>query len=232
MFLKVGEKMLAIEPQSSQQSGEQALFIELCFGVVGQTLPADHGYGLYSAIAHPCPMVHEQDGISILTISGEPDKQGKIYLSKNSQLRIRLPYDANKIAQVLPLAGQTLKIGTHQIQLGIPQIFPLRPFDKLRSRIVTIKKFQDPEPFLEAAKRQLDALNIQGNLILPLNENGESSRKAIKIKTYSVVGFSLVVTDLSDEDSIKLQTHGLGGKHRMGCGIFTALPRAWRFQDV
>jgi CRISPR-associated protein Cas6 len=224
--------MLVVEPQLSQQNTDQSLFVELCFGIVGQTLPADHGYGLYSAIAHRCPMLHEQDRVSISTISGEPDKQGKIYLSKSSQLRIRLPYEADKIAQVLPLAGQTLVIGTHSIQLSLPQIFPLRSFDKLRSRIVTIKKFQEPEPFLEAAKRQLDALGIQGNLILPFNDDGEPSRKAIKIKTYSVVGFSLVVTNLNDEDSIKLQIHGLGGKHRMGCGIFTALPRAWRFQDV
>jgi CRISPR-associated endonuclease/helicase Cas3 len=47
-----------------------------------------------------------------------------------------------------------------------------------------------------------------------------------------VVGFSLIASDLSDEDSIKLQQFGLGGKHRMGCGIFTSFPRAWRFYDV
>jgi CRISPR-associated protein Cas6 len=200
--------------------------------VIGETLPADHGYGLYSVIAHLCPMVHEQEGISISTISGEPDRQGKIYLSKSSQLKIRLPYEADKIAQVLALAGQTLKVGGHSIQLSIPQIFPLRPFDKLRSRIVTIKKFQEPEPFLEAVKRQMDALGIQGNAFIPLDEEGQPLRKAIKIKQYSVVGFGLVVTDLSDEDSIRLQTNGLGGKHRMGCGVFTSFPRAWRFQDV
>jgi CRISPR-associated protein Cas6 len=226
--------MFAVE--SPQSGGELVVlpYVELSFGVIGATLPADHGYGLYSAIAHLCPLVHEQEGISISTISGEPDRhrQGKIYLSKSSQLKIRLPYEADKIAQVLPLAGQTLKIGGHSIQLRIPQIFLLRPFDKLRSRIVTIKKFQEPEPFLEAVKRQMDALRIQGNAFIPLDEEGQPLRKAIKIKQYSVVGFGLVVTDLSDEDSIRLQAHGLGGKHRMGCGVFTSFPRAWRFQDV
>lgn len=207
-------------------------YVELSFGVIGKSLPADHGYGLYSAIAHLCPDIHEQEGISIQTIAGEPDKAGTIHFSDNAHLRIRLPYDPAKIAIVLPLAGQTLRIGSHAIQLGIPQIHPLRPVDKLRSRIVTIKKFQEPEPFLEAAQRQLDALGIQGNLFIPLNEQGEPSRKAIKIKTYSVVGFSLIASELSDDDSIKLQVFGLGGKHRMGCGIFTAFPRAWRFYDA
>jgi CRISPR-associated protein Cas6 len=224
--------MVLTENKPNVQELLNVPYVELSFGVIGETLPADHGYGLYSAIAHLCPMVHEQEGISISTISGEPDRQGKIYLSKSSQLKIRLPYEADKIAQVLALAGQTLKVGGHSIQLSIPQIFPLRPFDKLRSRIVTIKKFQEPEPFLEAVKRQMDALGIQGNTFIPLNEEGQPLRKAIKIKQYSVVGFGLVVTDLSDEDSIRLQTNGLGGKHRMGCGVFTSFPRAWRFQDV
>jgi len=200
-------------------------YVELSFGVIGQTLPADHGYGLYSAIAHLCPEIHEQEGVSIQTFSGEPDGQGKIYLSRQSHLKIRLPYEPAKISLVLPLAGQKLTIGRHEIQLGIPQIFPLYPVDKLRSRIVTIKKFQEPEPFKDAAQRQLDTLGIQGTLILPLNELGEPSRKAIKIKTHSVVGFSLIVNDLSEEDSLKLQAFGLGGKHRMGCGIFNPLPR-------
>jgi CRISPR-associated protein Cas6 len=221
--------MLAVE---SPQSGVELVLlphVELSFGVIGETLPADHGYGLYSAIAHLCPEIHNQDGVSIQTIAGEPDRKGKIYLSQQSRLKIRLPYEPNKIALILPLAGQQLTIGNHTIQLGIPQIFPLRPVDKLRSRIVTIKKFQDPEPFLEAAKRQMAALEIQGNAFVPLDESGQPNRKAIKIKTFSVVGFSLVVTDLNDDDSIKLQAYGLGGKHRMGCGIFTSFPRAWRF---
>jgi CRISPR-associated protein Cas6 len=224
--------MLAVESPTPGAGLAMLPYVELSFGVIGETLPADHGYGLYGAIAHLCPKIHEQEGISISTISGEPDRQGKIYLSKSSRLRIRLPYEVDIIAQILPLAGQTLKIGTHSIQLGIPQIFQLRPFDKLRSRIVTIKKFQEPEPFLEAVKRQMDTLAIQGNAFIPLNEEGQPLRKAIKIKQYSVVGFGLVVTDLSDEDSIKLQTNGLGGKRRMGCGVFTSFPRAWRFQDV
>jgi CRISPR-associated protein Cas6 len=222
--------MLVVEKTTNRADDQQTVFVELSFGINGETLPADHGYGLYSAIAHLCPMVHEEEGVSISTIPGDPDRQGKIYLTKSSQLKIRLPYD--KTAQILPLAGQMLKIGTHSIQLSIPQIFPLQPFDKLRSRIVTIKKFQDPEPFLEAVKRQMDALEIQGNASIPLDEAGLPLRKAIKIKKFSVVGFSVVVTDLSDEDSLKLQAHGLGGKHRMGCGVFTSFPRAWRFQDV
>ncbi|MFM8300877.1 MAG: type I-MYXAN CRISPR-associated protein Cas6/Cmx6 [Microcystis aeruginosa] len=42
-----------------------------------------------------------------------------------------------------------------------------------------------------------------------------------------MVGFALAIFDLSEEDSIKLQIHGLGGKRRMGCGVFVPLGRIY-----
>lgn len=197
------------------------VYIELCFSLTGQSLPADHGYGLYSAIAHLAPQVHEQDGISILTISGIPDRQSRIFLTARSHLRIRLPHDC--MPMIYHLAGKQLNIGAHSIRLGIPQIFMLRPADRLCARIVTIKNHQEPESFLVAARSQLAALGIVGEAIVPLDVEGKPDRKTIKIKTYSVVGFGLEVSGLSEEDSIKLQILGLGGKHRMGCGVFVPM---------
>lgn len=196
-------------------------YVELSFGIVGETLPADHGYGLYSRISNFCSAIHTQEGISIQTITGIPDRQGKIYLTNKSRLRIRLPGDY--VPLVYSLAGKQLTIGVHSIRLHIPQIFTLQPASSLRARIVTIKGFQEPEAFLEAAKRQLDALEIRGITTIPLNARGETDRKVIKIKRYSVVGFGLEVTNLNDEDSIKLQIQGLGGKRKMGAGIFVPI---------
>ena len=199
-------------------------YVELSFGISGQTLPADHGYGLYSAIAHLCPELHQQDWLSVETVCGKPDRQGKINLTRQSRLKIRLPDGRSKVSLVLPLAGKRLTIGKHEIQLHIPQICTLQPVSKLRSRIVTIKGFQDPEPFLEAAKRQLDAFEIRGKVSIPSNSEGKPDRKTLKIQQYTVVGFGLEVTDLTDEDSIKLQILGCGGKRRMGAGVFVSFP--------
>lgn len=218
--------MLVTEAESRTLDLPDLPYVELSFKVLGETLPADHGYGLYSAIAHVQPEIHQQEGLSIQTIPGIPDKQGKIHLTDQSRLRVRLPGD--QVPLVYPLAGNQLTIGIHSIRLGIPQIFMLQPASRLRSRIVTIKGFQEPDPFLDAVKRQLDALEVQGNASIPLNPEGEPDRKAIKIKKYSVVGFGLEVSELNEEDSLKLQIYGLGGKHRMGCGIFAPLSQRWR----
>jgi CRISPR-associated protein Cas6 len=210
--------VLVTQNSSTHTSEVDVPHVELSFGVVGKTLPADQGYGLYSSIVHICPEVHNLQRISIQTITGFPDKQGKIYLSDHSRLRIRLPVD--QIPIVYRLAGKSLKIGVHSIHLGIPKVFMLNPAPKLKARIVVIKGFQDPEPFLEAARRQLQALEITGTLNIPTHATGEVDRKVIKIKRYSVVGFGLEIADLNEEDSLKLQILGIGGKRKMGCGIF------------
>jgi CRISPR-associated protein Cas6 len=210
--------MPTLEKEASAPIHAVTPYVDLSFSVIGETLPADHGYGLYSALTHWNETIHELEGLSIQTIAGIPDKQGKIYLTERSRLRLRLPYD--QIPLVYGLAGKALNIGNHTIRLGIPQIYPLQPASKLKARIVTIKGYQEPEAFLEAALRQLEDLGITGTIVIPVNEEGEAERKTIKIKQFTVVGFKLGIFDLSDEDSIKLQVYGLGGKRRMGCGIF------------
>lgn len=192
--------------------------VELSFPVLGKTLPADHNYGLYAALVHHVPELHQQTPLSILTIPGFPNRQGEIHLTEYSCFKIRVPVP--KIPLVYQLAGKRISIGKHEIQVGIPEISVIKLATRLRSRIVTIKGYTDPSSFLDAARRQLDQLGISGHLSIPLNRENQLSRKTLKIKRYTVVGFTTEVSNLSPEDSLRLQTYGLGGKRRMGCGIF------------
>lgn len=192
--------------------------INLSFPVIGIELPADHNHRLCAAICNKFQHLHDLDGLAINTITGIPDKQGKIKLTHQSRLLLRLPVEA--IAQVYLLAGQTLNVGGYSIQLGNPELHTLKPVDTLKARLVTIKGYTEPELFLSAAHRQLQKLNINANVGILANEKEEPKRLTLKIRNYTIVGFSVVVSDLSPDDSIKLQVHGLGGKRRMGCGVF------------
>jgi CRISPR-associated protein Cas6 len=78
---------------------------------------------------------------------------------------------------------------------------------------VTIKGFMETEPFLEAVKRQLQDLQVAGEAHL-----GE--RKTFRVKDKQVVGFSMGIINLTAEESLTLQEKGLGGRRRMGCGVF------------
>jgi CRISPR-associated protein Cas6 len=201
--------------------------INLSFPVTGTELPADQNHRLYAAICHKLPQLHGLEGLAIDTIAGIPDKQGKIALTSGSRLLMRLPVDA--IAQVYSLSGQTLAIGSSTIQLGNPELETLKPVDSLKARLVTIKGYTEPRPFLDAAQRQLQALGIDANIGIPANEKGEPKRLTLKIskptRSYTIVGFSVVVSALNPDDSIQLQIQGLGGKRRLGCGVFSpAIP--------
>ena len=72
--------------------------------------------------------------------------------------------------------------------------------------------------------RQLAALGIPGRLEVPHfhlgPRQGEARRHVVRIKDSAVICFPLVVRGLNPEDSLKLQEAGLGGRRRMGCGIF------------
>jgi CRISPR-associated endonuclease/helicase Cas3 len=198
--------------------------INLVFPVKGTTLHADHNHRLLGSLSEKIPQLHNIDGLAINTISGIPDKQGKIVLTSSSRLYLRLPVEA--IAIVYPLAGQTLTIGENQIKLGNPELQTLQGCESLKARLVTIKGYTEPMSFLEVANRQLQALEITGKIGIPANNEGQPKRLTLKInkpnqkRSYTIVGFSVAVSDLTEEDSIKLQIHGLGGKRRLGCGVF------------
>lgn len=220
--------MLATSVLLESKDQSITLIVDLSFSVSGSTLPADHGYGLYSALIQHQQALREQPWLQVQTICGIPDSKGKIFLTRKSKLRLRVPFD--QIPLVLPLAGKELSIGDHAIQLGIPQIFPLRPSSHLKARLVTIKGFTEPDLFLAAAQRQLANLGVDGTLKVRLNLEGKPDRKTIKIQRYSIVGFGLEVSGLSEKDSIQLQEHGLGGKRRMGCGIFVS-SSGWKWRS-
>lgn len=204
--------------------------IELQFPVLGQSLPADHGYLVYSALSGLLPLLHgDGDGVHIAVgpISGQWTGNGTLALSsRRSRLRIRLPPE--QIALVLPLAGKTLDVGGQRIRVGVPTVQQLVSTPALAAKMVTIKGFMEPDEFLAAAGRQLDELGIRGKLGIPVHHGAqrenEPRRKVMRIREKKVVGFPLHATELTAEDSLRLQEYGLGGRRKMGCGFFAPVP--------
>lgn len=209
------------KPQSpllAPQALLDLLMVDMCFPVRGSHFPAEHGYGLLSALAQWVPSIHQNPQIGILTVAGIGDKQGKILLTPRSHIRIRLPIEA--VSGVYRLAGKRIRVGSHEVHLGIPEIFTLKPSASLKARIVTIKGYLEAESFEQAAQKQLERLGTPGEVKVLRDPEGKPLRKTLKIKCHTIVGFTTIVQGLSDEDSIRLQQVGLGGRQRMGCGFF------------
>lgn len=206
--------------QSTLETNEP--YINITFPLQGDKLPADHAYALYASVTKALPNLHGVSWLGVEMISGVPWDKGMIALPrKGATLHLRIP--ADKFASVLPLAGKRLDIEGHTIRLGIPFARPLTPASSVYARVVTIKNHTEPDTFLEAATRKLAEANINATLELPRNGGRTRTRRIVTIHDKKVVGFSLAAHGLSDEDSIKLQTVGLGGRRSMGCGIFNPI---------
>lgn len=213
--------MIATTPKIPNRDYAGNMFIDVQFPVKGDKIPADHGYLLYSAISRARENLHETDWLGVEMISGMPFGQGLIVLpTRGARLNLRIP--ADKFGEVIPLAGKQLDLGGHKIRLGVPRAEPLRPARILYARQVTIRGFMEPPEFLKAARRQLEELSIKADLEFPA-ETISRHRRIITIKDKKIVGFSLVAKNLSDEDSLKLQAYGIGGRRAMGCGIFNPI---------
>jgi CRISPR-associated endonuclease/helicase Cas3 len=198
------------------------------FPVQGNKLPADHGYLLYSTISQIKPELHETKWLGIEMISGVTFEKGFIIVpNRGASLRLRIP--ADKFGEVFCLAGKQFDIEGHKIRLGIPTARPLLPAATLYSRIVTFRNSLEVPKFLETANRDLLEKGITAELEIP-KETYSRHRRIITIKGKKIVGFSLIAHKLNDEDSLQLQSEGIGGRRSMGCGIFNPIRKPVDFE--
>jgi CRISPR-associated protein Cas6 len=186
-------------------------YVDLAFKLSGDKVAVDHGYALYSAISRILPEIHGAKSTGVHPIRGAYSGKGELILRDSSRLVLRL--EAERIAEFLKLAGKSLEIDSHTLRVGIPEVRPLRPRASLYSRLVTIKGFMEPGPFLESAKRQLEKLGVLAEIQL-----GE--RRTLRVKDKQVVGFEVAAAGLDAEGSLRIPESGLGGRRHMGCGVF------------
>lgn len=118
------------------------------------------------------------------------------------------------------LSGKKLDIAGCPIRLGVPRVLPLAPSRSLGSDLVTIKGYMEEKEFAVALRRQLDALDISSSVTLEI-----SARRILRVKQQVIIGFKVCLDLLSDGESLLIQEIGLGGRRRLGCGLFNALRR-------
>ena len=202
--------------------------IDLAFRVMAQTIPIDYGYALFGAISRIIPSIHGDRRIGVHPIRGMHLEPRRLSLVDGSRLRLRLP--SEEVATYLALAGATLDLDGSKLAVGIPAVEPLHPAPALRSRLVTIGQLKDPEPFLATAQRQLTDLGVPPTAEFLADTHpdrlGQPVRRVIRIKDRRIVGFPLLIPNLTAEESLIVQEHGIGSRRRMGCGVFVPVPQS------
>jgi CRISPR-associated protein Cas6 len=203
--------------------------IELVFALTSAApIAADHGYHLYAAISRVLPVLHEPNGIAIHPIRGQQAADRQMQLDDFSHLTIRTSADC--IGGLLPLAGKQLTLAGRILRVGVPQVRALIPSPTLRSRLVTIRNGTEPGRFLNELRRKLDAFGVSSDAIITLPQrNDKPIRRTIRIKDKEVVGYEVIISGLSPDESLKVQSNQPTdlafrfSRSHMGCGIFTPI---------
>jgi CRISPR-associated protein Cas6 len=190
--------------------------IDLMFPVRGRGIPLDHGYSLFSAISRCLETrdhhwLHEGDGVGLHFIRGTYVGPGRLTLDARARFGVRI--SASRVAAFLPLAGKQLQLHGNAIRVGIPRPRALTPATDLYAHLVTTRNGQDERRFDAEIARQLDELSVGGSVV-----RGE--RRVITVRDRKIVCHGLTVRGLSEYASIRLQEAGVGGRRKMGCGVF------------
>ena len=189
--------------------------VDLCFHVSGRNVPVDHGFGLYGAVSRVIPGIHEDDATGIKLLRGRYIGEGLLDISPVTELILRLP--VSSIPSYLNLAGKALDVLGCSLRIGVPRTRSLIPSVVLYAQLVTTRNGQDQDRFEEEIKKQLQHIGVNGKFTT-------GKRRTFQIHGKQVVGYSLLLDELTAEESITVQERGLGGRRKMGCGFF----ETWR----
>lgn len=191
---------------------------DVAFPLAGGPVPLDHGYALFGALSRALGNeLHGAPWLAVHPLTGLP-RTNKTLTLRPGAPALRLRVDGDHIARCVELAGGTLHLAGAELLVGTSRVSPLRPCRALAARMVTIKGFLEPEPFREALRRQLDALSVPARIEI-------GRRRTLRVAGDTIVGFQVSLHDLDERGSLALQYTGLGGRQRMGCGVFTPIGR-------
>lgn len=189
--------------------------VDLCFQVIGRAVPVDHGFALYGALSRVLPFLHEEQDVALKLIRGRYLGNGILDISPISELVLRIP--VARLSRYISLSGNTLEVMGEKLRVGVPKTKGLVPSVALFSPLVTTKNGRDQSRFEAEIRRQMAELYIKGKVSI-------TRRRTFQIHGKQVVGYSVLVSELTAEESIVLQENGLGGRRKMGCGFF----EVWR----
>jgi CRISPR-associated protein Cas6 len=195
--------------------------VDVVFSIQCHSLPVDHAYALSQAVTRALPWFAAEESAGLHTIhvadSGNgwirPDKAGALlHLSRRTKLVLRLP--RHRVEDARRLIGQTLDIGGNPMQVDKASIKPLSPITTLFSRYVVIQAGADENGFLQDVVTQLAGMDIRPMKLLCGMERDITAPDRI------IHARSLMLAELTVEESVKLQQQGLGADRKLGCGLF------------
>jgi CRISPR-associated protein Cas6 len=197
--------------------------VDVLFSLQCKSLPVDHAHALSQALLAAVPWLAEEPQAAVHTIhvAGSQngwerpphDSEQRLLPSRRTKLGVRIPR-ARMQALKRALEGRVLEVADETLSLGTGKERPLSAETTLFARYIVAQAGEDEDQFLR-------------RIATELAPRGVKLRKALCGKTQPLATpegplytRSLMLADLSLEESFELQQHGIGEHRTMGCGIF------------
>ncbi len=196
--------------------------LEVFFKIDCKTLPVDHNFYLSQAILAELPWIKEEPLASIQHVHIAEEANGwfraqdvdgaMLHLSKRAKITVRIPKD--KLDDLNAVLGKKLDVNGHALTLtSIIKNKKLRASTTINSHFI-VTESEDDEAFISMCAKEINALGVNVKKML------SGKVRKLKYKDKCLITRSLMLADLSKEDSILLQQKGIGKHQFMGCGVF------------
>lgn len=183
----------------------------------GQTIALDHGYSLFGALCRVLPALHQDKGVSVAPVTGQWVAPQVLRLTPRSRLRIRV--DAERADEFAALDGAVIEVDRHLLRLGKHTYAPLAPAADLTARSVVIRSGSIPHSggeFWTPLARQLAVIVRRQDRV-----RVEVGRRVVtRVNAAITVGYQVDLHGLAPDDSLRVQSLGVGGRGHFGCGVF------------
>ena len=195
--------------------------VDVVFGISCRVLPVDHANALSKALRKELSWLDDEPHAAVHTIhvaaSGNgwyrPDSPDQmLHPSRRTKLSLRIP--RHRIDDVKALTGKTLDIDGNPLTIKEMSQKTLSDITTVFSRYIVVESAKDEMEFLNEIVASLKEMGIKPKKMLCGKED------KVRIDDGELTTRSLMIADLTMEESVLLQQQGLGSHRLMGCGIF------------
>jgi CRISPR-associated protein Cas6 len=184
--------------------------IDVAFAIEGRSLSRDHAQALADALEAQLPWLRGHPTAGVHGIKLVPGVEPEGWLSRRARLLLRVPQ--SQLPALMPLAGCTLAVAGSVLRLGAASPHELVAHATLYAIFVAAAG-DDEAAFMQAVHDELAQLGVHALVVC-------GRRQQRQLADGALVGFSLMLHQLSPEDSLTVQRQGLGPHRHLGCGLF------------
>ncbi len=196
--------------------------MDYVFAIRCKCLPYEHMFALHQALQQALPWLEDEPLTAIHPIYGAESGNGWLrpegsegelmFISRRQKLTLRMP--KTRQTEMESLVGQTLEVDGHALTLGKMEARLLSDSPIIFARFVVSDEGLDEAAFLEQIAVRAQAMNIYVRKMLAGMERQIATPEGI-LHTRS-----LMLADLQQDESVRLQQRGLGSHRHLGCGLF------------